>query len=102
MARVIWAAPALNELNEIAEYIALDNAQAAKKLVKQIFKSTALLQEFPESGRSPPELPTSRYRERMIGPCRVLYRHNKDADEVYILPIVRTERELRRYILDNR
>ena len=39
MAQVIWTEPALLDLNEIAEYIALDKITAAKKFVqKVIFK----------------------------------------------------------------
>jgi toxin ParE1/3/4 len=32
MARIIWTEPALQELDEIADYISLDNPTAAKKL----------------------------------------------------------------------
>jgi len=35
MAQVIWTEPALQDLNEIAEYIALDKISAANKLVKK-------------------------------------------------------------------
>jgi len=37
MAQIIWAEPALNDLNEIAEYIALDKPRVAKKLIKKVF-----------------------------------------------------------------
>ena len=33
MAEVIWAEPALNDLDAIADYIALDNPEAARRLV---------------------------------------------------------------------
>jgi toxin ParE1/3/4 len=54
MARIIWTEPALSDLNEIAEYIALDKLNAARCLVKQIFSSIDRLEQFPESGRIPP------------------------------------------------
>jgi plasmid stabilization system protein ParE len=37
MAEVIWTEPALNDLNAIADYIALDNPEAARRLVQKIF-----------------------------------------------------------------
>jgi len=39
MAQIIWTEPALSDLNEIAEYIALDKQNAARRLVKQVFSS---------------------------------------------------------------
>ncbi len=38
MARIIWTEPALQELDEIADYISLDNPVAAKSLVREAFK----------------------------------------------------------------
>jgi len=35
MARIIWTEPALQELDEIADYISLDNPAAAKHLVRE-------------------------------------------------------------------
>ena len=63
MARVIWTEPALFDLNEIAEYIALDKMSAARRLVQRVFTCVERLEQFPESGRMPPELEHSKYRE---------------------------------------
>ena len=100
MAQIKWTEPALNDLDEIAEYIALDKPSAAQKLVKEIFKSTKLLKNFPESGRRPPELQDTNYREIIVGPCRVFYRVEKN--KVYILYVMRSERELRKFLLEDR
>ena len=100
MAQIVWSEAALEDVNDIAEYIALDNANAAKKLVRTIFESTKRLKEFPESGRRPPELNDSRYREIIVGPCRIFYRC--DNSIVYILYVLRSERELRKYLLEER
>lgn len=56
MARIIWTEPALIDLNDIAEYIALDKPSAARALVQKVFLKTERLEKFPESGRKPPEL----------------------------------------------
>jgi len=100
MAKVIWTEPALQDLNDIAEYIALDKVSAAKKVVQKIFSSTENLELFPFSGGKPPELGKSRYLELIVNPCRVFYR--VEEDKVFILYVMRSERELRKYLLDAR
>ncbi len=98
MAEVIWTDPALDQLEEIAEYIALDKRSAASKLVKTVFSTVERLEQFPESGHVPPELPDSIYRELYVRPCRIFYRRE---DEVFlILHVMREERQLRRFLLE--
>ena len=96
MAQVIWTAPALMDLDDIADYIAIHNLIAAKKLVANIFQKVERLALFPESGRKPPELETLNYREVIVNPCRIFYRHEKD--EIYILHVMRQEQQLRVYL----
>ncbi len=102
MAQVIWTEPALSDLNEIADYIALDKFSAAQRLIQQIFSSVERLEQFPESGRIPPELEHSRYREIIVGPCRIFYRSDNEQNKVYILYVMRGERQLRKYLIDER
>ena len=97
MAEVIWTEPALLQLDAIAEYIALDNPLAARKLVEEVFAKTQRLEDFPKSGRTPPELPNSVYREVVLSPCRVFYR--EDGNQVLILYVMREERKLRALML---
>ncbi len=99
MAEVIWTEPALQELQAIAEYIALDNFAAASQLVGTVFEKVQRLENFPQSGRIPPELANSVYRELVLPPCRVVYR--EDGDQVFILFVIREERQLRAYMLGN-
>ena len=102
MAQIIWTEPALSDLREIAEYIAIDKISAAKRMVQKVFSCTERLEQFPASGRVPPELERSqyRYREIVVGPCRVFY--HVDQNKVYILYVMRGERQLRKYLLDER
>ncbi len=100
MAQIIWTEPALSDLDAIAEYIALDKPSAAINLVKKVFSSIERLEQFPELGRKPPELQKSRYLEIIINPCRVFYRIKDDT--VYILYVMRSERKLRKYLLNER
>ncbi len=97
MAEIVWSEPALQELDALAEYIALDNRAAASQLVKEIFTKVERLETFPESGRVPPELPNSIYREVVVPPCRIFYR--VDGSKVLILYVMREERQLRAYML---
>lgn len=99
MAEVIWTEPALQELDAIAEYIALDNVAAASALVKEVFGKIQRLERFLQSGRIPAELPNSIYREVVVLPCRVFYR--EEESRVFILYVMREERQLRAYILEN-
>ena len=99
MAEVIWTAPALNDLDEIAEYIALTNLVAAKKLVQKVFNKVTRLENHPESGKKPIELENLNYREVLINPCRVFYKF--DGGQVYILHVMRQERDLRKFLLKN-
>jgi len=102
MAQIIWTDPALSDLNDIADYIALDNFLAAKRLVQKVFFAIERLERFPESGRNPPELLDSLYREIVVEPCRVFYRHDKAEGNVYMLHVMRSERALRKYLIDER
>ena len=100
MAQIIWTDPALEDLNEIAEYIALDKPSAAKWLVREVLSKVKRLENFPKSGRKPPELNKTRYREVIIPPCRVFYRNEEE--KVFILYVMRSERKLRNFILEAR
>lgn len=100
MARLIWTEPALLDLDEIAEYIALDNPLAASRYIQRVFDRVARLEDHPQSGKRPPELTSSPYRDVIIPPCRIFYRIEGDA--VFILHVMRTERLLRSYLLNER
>jgi toxin ParE1/3/4 len=100
MVQLVWTEPALADLNDIAEYIALENPGAAKALVQQIFSAVDRLGQHPASGRIPPELEKGRYREVIVGPCRIFYRQSDD--EVLILYVMRGERQLRNFLLQSR
>ena len=97
MAEVIWSAPALDELNDIAEYISLSNIVAAKKLIQTIFDQVSRLANHPESGKKSLELVNLNYREINVNPCRIFYK--VDNNKNYILHVMRQERDLRRFLL---
>jgi len=69
--------------------------------VQTVFNSVARLADFPLSGRIPPEISEFQYREIIVNPLRIFYRQ-QDENTLYIVHVLRQERDIRRYILDNR
>ena len=100
MVELIWTEPALSDLDAIADYIALDKPEAARRLVQRVFKHVEQLADFPESGSWPQELSNKRYRQIIEPPCRVFYRY--DGERVFILHVMRSEMRLRRSRLARR
>ncbi len=100
MAEVVWTAPALQQLDAVAEYIALDNPAAASDLVNAVLNKVERLNAFPQSGRLPPELPNSVYRDVVVPPCRVFYR--EEGVRVLVLYVMREEQQLKAYLLGSR
>ena len=97
MAEIIWTSPALDDLNDIAEYIVLSNVLSAKELVQKVFEKVERLEIFPESGKKAIEISDLSYREIVVNPCRIFYKIEED--NVFILHIMREERDLRKYLL---
>ena len=90
MAELIWTLPCLENLDEIADYIALDNPEAAKKMIKKIFCEAEALSGFPSSGSVPPELQGTSYRRIVVPPVNVYYRI--DGDKMVMIHARRAER----------
>jgi toxin ParE1/3/4 len=89
MARIIWADPAIQDLDAIADYIALDKAEAAHQLVQQVLAAVGRLRRFPRMGSPPAELDGLPCRQLIVPPCRIFYRIEKSV--VYIVHILRGE-----------
>ncbi len=90
MVEIIWTELALSDLNDIAEYIALENVVAAKQLVQTVFTKVERLADFPESGRIPPELEHLNYREVVV--IRVVFSTSMMMQRfVFFLLCVRSE-----------
>jgi len=90
MAEIIWTETALNFLDEIADHIALDNYDAARRLVCKVFDKVDLLEENPKLGNTPRDLSSTPYRRLVIKPVYVYYR--TEGDTVVIIFVDRAER----------
>jgi toxin ParE1/3/4 len=93
MARLIWTEPALNDLDAIADYIALDKPDAARRYVQRVFQVLERLALFSKSGSIPTDIPHLPYRQVVVPPCRVLYRI--DDQDILIIFVMRSEERLR-------
>ncbi|WP_331709433.1 type II toxin-antitoxin system RelE/ParE family toxin [Marinomonas gallaica] len=76
----------------------LENVVAAKQWGQIVFSKVERLETFPESGRIPPELEQLNYREVVVNPCRVFCK--QDGEKVFILFVMRAERDLRKFLLN--
>ena len=100
MARVVWSERACADLRDIVDFISFDNPSAARSLHSKVLTHTKRLSDFPNSGRKVSGLSAHLdLREVIVHPCRVIYEvENK---KVYVLRVIRTERNLRLYMLEN-
>jgi len=76
-------------LDAIADYIALENATAARELVQRVLAAVERLTKFPRMGSQPNELMGLPYRQLIISPCRIFYRVEKKV--IYIVHVLRGE-----------
>lgn len=83
MAEVIWTEPALDDLDAIADYIALDNPEVARRFVQKVFRHLEHLELHPKAGSKPPKLKGWRYRLIVEPPCRINYRE----DTAFVYPL---------------
>lgn len=91
MAEVVWTIPALNDLESILEYIALDKPEAANLLATKVFERVDKLEVYPNSGAKPKELKGTPYRRLVVGP--ILIYHRLNGRNVFIVHLCRAQKE---------
>ena len=99
--QVIWARTAVNDLENIIDYIAQNSPLTAQKLFEQIKNKIETLSYSPQRGRYIPELQEQSiltYRELIISPWRVMYRISEN--NVYILAIIDSRRNVEDILLE--
>lgn len=90
--RVAWSPRAVEDLEAIAEYIAVDSSAYAAAVVTTIRNTTRNLSRFPFAGRVVPEFGDENLREWFVYSYRVIYRVENDV--VTIATIVHGKRLL--------
>lgn len=72
--KLIWSPLAIEQVRDIAAYIALDKSSVAVQWVEKIFNSVERLSDFPDSGRVVAEIKRHEIREIVQGNYRVIYK----------------------------
>jgi len=74
MVVIKWTNKALNDMENIAEYIALDSHCYAKIQIKRFFDKVEILKKYPFIGRIVPEKNNVNIRELILGNYRIIYK----------------------------
>lgn len=77
-----WSAVALEDLENIYEFIALDSPSQADKFVDALIGAAQHLELFPRAGRPVPEIDNPAIREVIFSSYRIIYRVEDDSVEV--------------------
>jgi len=72
--RVVWSPAALQDVEDIAEYIARDSSRYASAVVSKILAVARGLRQFPTRGRIVPEFADPAIRETFVYTYRLIYR----------------------------
>ena len=81
MVKVIWTDQSIEDINNIAEFIAKDSFKYAQIQVNTFFDLALLLEKSPRMGRRVPETNDDSIRELITGSYRIIYK-------------IRTEKEI--------
>ena len=73
MVEIKWTNNALEDLDDIANYISKDSPKYAQILVKQIYEMINSLKQFPMFGRKVPEYSDPSLREIIYKNYRIIY-----------------------------
>lgn len=72
--KIVWSPLAVEQVQDIAAYIALDKPSVAIEWAEKIFNSVNQLIEFPDSGRIVPEIKRKEIRELVLKNHRIIYK----------------------------
>ena len=92
MVKIIWTDNALQDLEDIAEFIEKDSQHYARVTIQGLYRHTKILYDQPKLGRMVPEAGSENFRELIRGNYRIIYKLS--ADSVYILTIHHSSRDL--------
>jgi plasmid stabilization system protein ParE len=98
MAQLKWTVEALDWLEDIYSYIALDNPSAADKVVDGIVAKAELLVTFPEIGSRLRSVPEGEVRMVLYGHYRIAYLRHGERDVVEILGVFHGALDIERYL----
>jgi len=82
MAQLIWALRAVEDLEEICNFIARDSEQFAGVFAQQVVALTGTISKWPRLGSVVPEYESEKIRERLCHNYRIVYRLGRDTVEI--------------------
>src|SRR5262245_2223191 len=94
---VAWLPEALDDVDEIAAFIAMDSPAYASAFVQRIVLKAQELNQFPLRGRMVPEWGDDSVREVYVSSHRLIY--NVHNNEVLILAVIHGARGLDRGLI---
>ena len=100
MNRIVWASPAVEDLQDIADYFLEHSPSAAGEFVDQVDEAVTQLTSHSDLGRVVPELARhniTRYREFILAPWRLFYR--SEGQRVYVLAVIDGRRNVEDVLL---
>ena len=97
MGKVRWTEEASRWLQDIHDYIAEDNPNAAQRTARGIFKKAQELSRFPERGYRYPSAPDKHIRIVLYGHYRIAYLV-KSGGHVDILGVFHGALDIERYL----
>jgi len=74
MVKIVWTEQAIQDLNDIGKFIAINSERYAQEVIRSLFESTDLIESHPKAGRIVPEYSTDNIRELIRGSYRIVYR----------------------------
>ena len=89
---ISWSREALDDIDQIAEFISRDSLQHARRVATALFELGDTIAMFPSAGRIVPELQDDTVRERFLYSYRIVYQTH--ADQVAILAVLHGRRLL--------
>ena len=77
--RILWSDRAISDLEQIADFIALDSPATATSFVTKVVEAVSTLEAFPDAGWVVPEYGESPLRELIFRNYRVAYRTDQQS-----------------------
>ena len=97
MVEINWTDAAIQDLNDIGEYISNDSPRYAELTVFNLFSTPSILLHHPNAGKMVPEFALPAVRELISGNYRIVYRIVNDK-RIDILTVHRCSRLIRNTI----
>jgi len=92
MVKIIWTNNALQDLEEIAEFIEKDSPHYAKVTIRALYNCMKILKDQPKLGRIVPEIGSVEFRELIRGNYRIIYQESTES--IFILTVHHSSRDL--------